>query len=154
VAYVVFGGDPGRLRISADGQSAAYTDPDGDLVTVTTSVGTFTADTFKMHTEGAGFQLEDLQLTSPAFAHADLTILAKRQDWNKDGMKDGNRRVDVGFIDATGVDLRTVIVAGDLGQIDCGDGDPLLPGLKSLSVRVTRSSWNDNPGSCCKSQPA
>jgi hypothetical protein len=38
-AYVIYGGDPGRLMIADSGLSAHFTDVDGDRVTVTTSVG-------------------------------------------------------------------------------------------------------------------
>src|SRR5205823_1418273 len=72
-AYVIFGGDPGRLRIVPDGHSASYTDTDGDLVTVRTSNGKFTKGMFDLHPQGLGFQLQALHLTDPAFAHANLT---------------------------------------------------------------------------------
>jgi hypothetical protein len=148
-AYVVYGGDPGRLRISSDGLSATYTDTDGDRVTVRTDAGVFTEELFDMRAEGVGFQLERLDLTDPGFSHATLEFLAKRQDWNQDGTRDGNAKVDVGYLNATGVDLRSVIIPGDLGQIDCGNGDPLKPGLKSLTVQSlgARGSATQDPGS-------
>jgi hypothetical protein len=134
VVYAFFGGDPGRLRISSDGHSARYTDPDGDLVTVKTTAGVFAKEMFDMRPGGLGFQLEKLDMSNPVFAHANLEFIANRQDANKDGVKDGHGSVDVGYINATGVDLGAVTVAGDLGQIDCGDGDSLKPALKSLTV--------------------
>jgi hypothetical protein len=134
MAYVVYGGDPGRLRVSADGLSAIYTDWDGDLVTVKTSVGKLSTEMFEMRAEGLGFHLEKLDLTNGGFAHANLEIMAKRQDANQVGVKNGNRSADIGYLNATGIDLRNVVIQGDLGQIDCGDGNSLKPALKSLTV--------------------
>jgi hypothetical protein len=149
IAYVVYGGDPGRLRVAEDGLSASYTDTDGDRITVRTDAGAFTEGMFDMRAEGVGFQLERLDLTDPGFSHATLEFLARRQDWNKDGTRDGNAKVDVGYLNASGVDLRSVIIPGDLGRIDCGDSDPLKPGLKSLTVQSlgARGTAAQDPGS-------
>ncbi len=134
-AYVVFGGDPGRLKIAQSGMSATYTDPDGDKVTVTTSAGIFTPELFVMRKEGFGFQLESLTLTNPTFTKTNLTFSAIQRDANQDGMTDGDGSVNVGAIDATGVDLGKVKIAGDLGQIDAGDGNPARAALALLKVR-------------------
>jgi hypothetical protein len=135
VARVIFGGDPGRLRIAPDRHSATYTDPDGDKVTVQSSNGMFTPLIFDMRFERLGFQLEKLELTDPAFSGSMVVFSASRHDANKDGMLDGNGKVDVGHFNATGVDLRSLTISGDLGQIDIGDNDPVKPALKALHVR-------------------
>jgi len=46
----------------------------------------------------------------------------------------GSPDVEVGFINATGIDLGAVQVQGDLGRIDAGDG-VTSPGLASLAVQ-------------------
>lgn len=46
----------------------------------------------------------------------------------------GDHFANVGYINATGIDLGKVRVKGDLGQIDAGDGDSAKPALKGLSV--------------------
>jgi hypothetical protein len=117
-AYVIYGGDPGRLMIADSGLSAHFTDVDGDRVTVTTSVGTFTEEMFDLRAEGLGFQLEKLNLSGAAFTKANLTFSAARQDATGDDVRDGNKKVNIGFIDATDVALGLVTIPGDLGQID------------------------------------
>ena len=118
-AYVIYGGDPGRLRIAHErGRARTFTDVDGDRVTITTSVGTFTEEMFDLRAEGLGFQFEKLDLTDAAFTKTNLTFSAVRQDATGDDLKDGNKKVNIGFIDATGVALGIVNIPGDLGQID------------------------------------
>jgi hypothetical protein len=56
-AYVVFGGEPGRLRIS-DSHGATYTDPEGDLVTVNDVLG-YSPPICSSPADGVGFQLEN-----------------------------------------------------------------------------------------------
>jgi hypothetical protein len=145
---ILFGGDPGRLQISLDGASASFADPDGDKVTLRTSKGAFTKEMLDMRFERLGFQLEKLDLSDAVFNRATIEISAVRQDANNDGTLDGNGRVDVGYLNATGVDLRSVTIGGDLGQIDCGDGNPLKPAIKSLNVRSLgerNTSTQDSP---------
>jgi hypothetical protein len=125
--YIVFGGDPGRLRIEEDGHSAHFTDVDGDRITVTTSAGMLTKEMFDLRAEGLGFQLEKLHLTDPSFTKTNLTFSAVRQDATGDDLKDGNKMVNVGFVDATDVALRIVTIPGDLGQIDASK-------IKTLSI--------------------
>lgn len=46
----------------------------------------------------------------------------------------GNGKVDLGYLDARGIDLASVKLPGDLGQIDVGDNTFTTPALKSLAV--------------------
>ena len=116
---------PGGLR-------ATYLDGDGDMVTVQTTKGQFTAGDFTFGTLGAGvptgLQLQELDLTDPQFAGAKITFTAKSSTLGGDG------RVNVGFIDATGHDLASVTLPGDLGRIFAGDGDSKTPGIGTLTV--------------------
>src|SRR5262249_47220740 len=50
------------------------------------------------------------------------------------GPRGGNGLVNVGFLEAAGVDLQEVVVQGDLGRIHAGDDDLATPGLASLAV--------------------
>lgn len=121
--------------------TAIYTDTDGDLVTVKLSKPGMNADAFLFIPVPAnpfgGQQLG--QLVVGAFDDPDglsIRITATRQDADGDGRKDGDGLVNVGLIDAggRGVDLRDVLVDGDLGAIQAGDFDESTPGLNSLSV--------------------
>jgi hypothetical protein len=107
-----------------------YTDPDGDLVTVHATKpifdAAFTGFTF------VGNQLERLVLGANAKG-VSLSFTAKAQGLVGDG------HVDIGAIDASGgggIDLGAILIDGDLGQIDAGDGNAKTPGLKSLTVQT------------------
>jgi hypothetical protein len=124
---------PGPLTISADQKSAMFTDVDGDQVTVKTSVGMFVPSDFtRVGVAGIagvdGSQLQKLKLNS-GFAGANITITAIRGPLGGDGF------VNVGFLDARNIDLGTVTIEGDLGQIDAGNGDPARSALTSLTVQ-------------------
>jgi len=120
------------VTILAGGQSATWLDVDGDLVTVHTTKGQFSAGDFTFGTLGSGvptgLQLQALDLTDAQFANAKITFTAKPTALGGDG------RVNIGAIDATGNDLASVTLPGDLGRINAGDGDPTLPGVGTLSV--------------------
>src|SRR5262245_30951417 len=118
-----------------------YRDVDGDAVTVTSSNPIFSAGTinnvFHFDTgtvDGSNLTAQQLQLIDltgvSAAQGTNLTIKAVR---NK--ATHGNGQVNVGHIDATGIDLGQVQIVGDLGAIDAGDADTSTPGLVSLSVR-------------------
>ncbi|MGB8169936.1 MAG: hypothetical protein WCF18_20705 [Chthoniobacteraceae bacterium] len=122
-------------------KTLAYTDIDGDRVTVTASAGAFVfanppsgtmnVDTFVFTAPngigGQQLQLVDLRQGS-GFQGADLTVSVV-----KAGAGDG--LAAVGLILATGIDLGKVTVKGDLGEIDAGDLDTATPGIEALSVR-------------------
>lgn len=120
-------GDSAPTTIS--GGTATFQDVDGDDVKVKVSKGTLAAGNFVLRAQGLGAQLELLDLSSDDnFAGATITITATRSAMGGDGS------VNVGFIDATGIDLGAVTVGGDLGGIDAGDPDT-VGGLKGLTVQ-------------------
>ncbi len=105
-----------------------FTDVDGDGVTVTTSKGTDAALSSVAHfaASGGGQVLQLLSLTTnPVFQGTDLSILVT-------GNNAGH--VDVGFIDATNLDLGSVTIAGDLGRISAGDTHAGTPAIKDLEI--------------------
>ncbi|MEA3208278.1 MAG: trimeric autotransporter adhesin [Chthoniobacter sp.] len=118
------------------GKVVTFTDLDGDLVTVKTSVGTFTGSEFVGVQTGAhgGGLLQALNLGA-GFSGAKITFSAKPQDVNGDGTKEGNKLVNVGSINAAGVDLGGVKLPGDLGQIDAGHPGDAVAALLSLDVQ-------------------
>lgn len=129
------------------GQAVAYFDADGDLVTVKTSKGKFQDPTqmgqtmwdFGATTTGIGEQLRQLDLSGlTEFDGANITITAVPYDYDNNTKPDGDGTVDVGYINATGIDLGAVRVRGDLGAIDAGDAlsDPALKSLNVLSLGV------------------
>jgi hypothetical protein len=115
--------------------TTTYTDPDGDLVTVKVSKGSLAdADfTFFLPERGDGLILGRLNLGDDGaeFAGANVTITARRTAAGGDGLAS-----QVQMIDATGVDLGTVLVRGDLGGLFAGDTTTTAdsPAVKKVDV--------------------
>jgi len=107
-----------------------FTDVDGDLVTVRTSLGTNESLQAAMGLVPAGgmggHQLRRVVLTDPAFAGTRLRITALPGPG-------GDGQVHVGEI-ASNQDLGAVTVRGDLGVIFAGDAILETPGVASLVV--------------------
>lgn len=101
-----------------------FTDVDGDTVIVKSTKGDLTGDLVLVDS-GVGKQLTEIKLNQPEFQGTTLTIKVK-----KGGPGDGF--VNVGYINAMGVDLNKVQVNGDIGRIDAGDGNTAKPAIKSL----------------------
>lgn len=109
-------------------KTAKYTDVDGDVVTIKITKGELTPGLFELAAgPNGGAFLRSLNLTDAAFAGTNLTITAKA---SKDA---GNKLAGVGYINATGNDLGTVNISGDLTQIDAGDNQG-GNAMKSLSI--------------------
>ena len=113
--------------------TATYTDIDGDFVTVKTSKGVLSATDFSFATLATGrAKLTQITLSDDGteFAGANIAITVKKGPL-------GDGLANVGRIEATGLDLGTVTIAGDLGVIDVGDANTAAtsPALKLLSVR-------------------
>ena len=117
--------------VAVNGRTATFTDADGDLVTVTSSKGSFEIADFQLVQAGDGFQLRTLNLSDDGteFSGATISVTATRSATGGDGL------VNVGYVNATGVDLGVVTVEGDLGQIDAGDAVTSTPALASLFVQ-------------------
>ena len=109
-----------------------FTDVDGDLVTLSTSKGTDSdlASVVQPHllASGVGFQLQEIGLKDDAIFQGTNLVVASTATGGGDGL------VNVGYIDATGLDLGSVTVDGDLGQIDAGDANAKTIALRSLSA--------------------
>lgn len=123
--------EPLEARIApAAMASLVFTDVDGDRVKLTVSKGTQAqleaAVTTSLSNLGVAFQ--KLDLTLPIFKGANVTfqVIAAASG--------GNGVVSVGAVDATGIDLGTVTVPGELGQIDAGDTNLSTPAVKLLKV--------------------
>jgi filamentous hemagglutinin len=107
----------------------AFTEADGDHVTVTTSLGT-NADLAAAITLGAGNAYIGLiDLTAAVFAGSDLRVVSAPGGVTGDGL------VNVGYVNATGRDIGNVTVEGDLGKLDAGDAVYATAGIKNLTVQ-------------------
>lgn len=119
--------EPLEARI-APAAIVTYTDVDGDLVKITASTGPLDLADLTL-AGGTSGQLQKLNLTAAGFDGAKITFTVTKQPG-------GDGLAHVGFIDATGRDLDSVTVKGDLARIVAGDGVTTDdPGLNLLSVR-------------------
>lgn len=112
----------------------AYTDEDGDIVMVrfskpilsTTNISSILVTS----PAGNGEHLDTIDVKNRVAASGIDILVTTRVAGNGDGL------ANIGVIDATNVDLGTVIVHGDLGQILAGDATTSTPGLKSLYIHT------------------
>ncbi len=114
------------------GNVLTYTDADGDAVTITFKTkGALTAANFTFDTAFADAGPQQLRLIDfaggVAFAKANIAATVVQQGA-------GNGKVNIGHIDAQGLDLGKVIIAGDLGRITAGDAKVTTAGLALLDV--------------------
>lgn len=119
-----------QVRITGGGKIAQYTDADGDFVTFRTNKGTFTQDSFVLVPQGGlsdEAQLAELKLDA-SFTNATITTTVKRDLFK------GNGFVNVGHLDATGINLSAVNIRGDLATIDIGDPNGIALAIKTLTV--------------------
>jgi hypothetical protein len=122
---------------SLAGQVLTYTDIDGDHVSVTISKGTLLQGNFTFNVANpfttnatAPMQLQGIDIHSDAMpGGANITIKVA-----KAGGGDG--LAAIGAINATGIDLGTVTIPGDLGFIDAGSNGASNIAIKALSVRT------------------
>lgn len=111
---------------------AAFTDVTGSKVYIDVNKGTLTQANFVMAPAGLGYQLETLDLSKTDFGSefegVSVNITAHPS------VTGGDNTVDVGWINATGIDLTNVRVHGDLGRINAGDTDLHTPAINEINV--------------------
>ncbi|MEQ1861475.1 MAG: hypothetical protein ABMA13_16255 [Chthoniobacteraceae bacterium] len=127
--------EPLECRIAPaalSGTILTYTDADGDAVTVTFKTkatlteGVFTFDS--AFGNAGPQQLRIIDLTGdPKFAKSSLAVTVVQAGG-------GDGEAAIGYINATGIDLKNVIIPGDLGRVDAGDAKLNSPGVKLLNV--------------------
>src|SRR6202000_1487159 len=125
--------------VSPAGNLITYQDGDGDDVTIKLSKSHLVTPSnldsifhFSTTLDGANTakqQLQTIDLTSLGTSAEGLgiTITAKR-----DATNGGNGSANVGYLNATGIDLGAVKIVGDLGRIDAGLNSMKTPAVKSL----------------------
>ena len=123
------------LTISADHKTATWVDVDGDQVTLKASKPVLNPEDFTFLADqggdlGAQLAHLDLRDIGDAGKGVNLTFTAKRNHTTHLG--DGT--VHVGRIEATGMDLGTIVVNGDLGSIFAGDATLSTPAVKSITA--------------------
>ncbi|HJZ94165.1 MAG TPA: hypothetical protein VKE40_25095 [Gemmataceae bacterium] len=110
-------------RDAPAGFVANYTDVDGDHVTLTLSAGTMIIG-WASYAQGSAASEVDLTGAEPG---ASLRMTVVRAPGG-DGLS------NVGYINATGVDLGTVVIRGDLSRITAGDADMSTPAARAVTV--------------------
>jgi hypothetical protein len=110
-----------------DGKTVTFTDVDGDAVKVSLNKTVLTdLSVFQFVNAGAGEQLQSIDLTGFSNGLA-LTVSAVAENG-------GDGKVNVGWVQADGIDLASVTVSGDLGRVTAGDATTKTPGLGTLKV--------------------
>jgi hypothetical protein len=113
---------------------AMYTDIDGDVVRVTSSKGTSEAlqaivnAGLASHDPGQASQLHTLDFSANEdFAGTNIKIAVR-------GKALGDGFANLGYLNATGIDLGSVGIKGDLGQITAGSNTAGKNALKGLTL--------------------
>ena len=126
--------DDTSLKVATDRKSATWKDVDGDLVTLKSTKAVLDAADFTFEALGAlgGEVLRTLNLSNEGEAAkgAGLALTAKFDKVNNLG--DGS--VHIGHLNAAGVDLGVVALAGNLERMSAGDATPGDGSVKSLTV--------------------
>jgi hypothetical protein len=125
-SYVIYGQPDVAVKFTAGGKTATFIDGDGDVVTLKVSKGSLSQRDFDF--SGGVWRGLNLSDDGQEFAGANVSVSVKKSPV-------GDGLVNLGAIHAEGLDLGSVRVPGDLGQIDAGDANLKTPGVKSLSVR-------------------
>ena len=126
---------PGEgVTIASDRKTATWRDLDGDLATVHSSLPILDATDFLFEMAGSagGVRLLSLDLRGDGAAarRASLSFDAASPEGST-----GDGKVDIGAINATGIDLGNVTnIAGGLLTIAAGDANAATPGLRSLTI--------------------
>lgn len=125
-AYVIYGVATQEIpEVATSGTTITFDDVDGDIISIKATGGKVTADML-VFGPGGVLQLVDLTAANTLRDGANITFSVRKNG--------GDGVLNVGAIDATGIQLGTVKITGDLGQIDVGRGDALKPALKQLIV--------------------
>lgn len=138
--------------ISANGRTATFLQSDGDTLVVKTNVGKFTAANFRFAgpscTPGMGI-LQVLDLSASTAATTGFSFKKATINTTVIPGQNGDGFADIGYINATGTDLKSVSLRGDLGRIDAGDSNFKRAGLgalKALSIGTRGIATQPDPG--------
>jgi hypothetical protein len=101
---------------------ATFVDPAGHLAAVTVSAGTLSVSDFITTASGAGFQLQELNLSSTGFSGSTVVISAVG------GLE------NVGYIDGGTNSFGSITVKGDLSALVAGNNSATTPAVKALNT--------------------
>jgi hypothetical protein len=109
--------------------SVTFADMDGDRIEAKFSKGELDFENLRFEANANGIRLQSIDLLgNTTFEGVSLTVSAKHGP-------SGDGFANVGRIDATGLNLGKVKIAGDLGQIIAGSGDAKKLAIASLTVQ-------------------
>jgi hypothetical protein len=121
-----------QFDISSDFKTATWVNTDGETVSLTITKGKLKPANFDLTTDPATGEvtvnLFDISAAKFGAKFHGTSIDVKIAAPSTTGF------ADVRAINAKGIDLGRVTVAGDLGQIDAGDGDLLTPAIRRLQA--------------------
>lgn len=109
--------------------SATFVDADGDVITVMTSKGT-AQNIMDVVTGGANSEIENIALKdNNVFKGSSLKVYVSSKASGGDGL------ANVWKVDATGIDLSSIEVNGDLAKVLAGDGNYANGSVKTIKVQ-------------------
>ena len=120
-----------RLTIGKSGREASWVETDGDIVSLVSNKPIFSPASFdfRLAGEGSTAVLERLEVISAGKGTPSLHFSVTRSPTG-DGM------VNVGEIDASGLDLKKVTLPGTLGSIQAGDSTLKTKAISKLVVNA------------------
>jgi hypothetical protein len=121
--------------LAADHKTLSFTDIDGDVASVVFSAPVLNDTNVASVLHFAGGLLPNDNSTPQQLQTIDLTGLTGVLSVTvKATTVVGDGKVDVGWVNATGKDIGTVTISGDLGRVTAGDATTKTPGLRALRV--------------------
>jgi hypothetical protein len=121
--------------LAADHKTVTFTDIDGDVASVTFSAPVLNDTNVATVLHFDGGMLPNDNTTPQQLQTIDLTGLTGVLSVTvKATTVVGDGKVDVGWVNATGKDVGTVTISGDLGRVTAGDATTKTPGLRALNV--------------------
>jgi hypothetical protein len=121
--------------LAADHKTVSFTDIDGDTASVVFSAPVLNDTNVANVLHFAGGLRPNDNTTPQQLQTIDLTGLPGGLSVTvKATTIVGDGKVDVGWVNATGKDVGTVIISGDLGRVTAGDTTTKTPGLRALIV--------------------
>ncbi len=137
----VFDGTFHDLGGNGKSVSVQFTDVDGDVAYVFFNAKVDPQTLLTFEAAGDGYRLAEMDLTSlPAKVTKKLEVTVIADDGGP-----GDGLVNVGVIDATERDVRSIFVDGALGMIGVGDSNPGSPALRSLEIQTLGSADGVDP---------
>jgi hypothetical protein len=129
--YLIFG----TPAVPNGKRALTYTDVDGEEVSITLGQGELDPSRLQFRQAGRGAVLEAIDLTDSGLEGATLAIQVDPTATEARGLRSSasDGQVNIGLLNASGINLKKLTIKGDITSILAGAGDT-LKGIKTLIV--------------------